>query len=73
MAATQARGLRFLPTDAPRLPMAACTMPAACACTYRHHADRRARRRRASDLGIGGRYGGTERRARRGRRTQDGA
>jgi hypothetical protein len=36
-----ATGKRFLLGEAPRLPLAACTMPANCLCKFRKHADRR--------------------------------
>ena len=36
-----ATGKRFLLREAPRLPLAACTMPANCLCKFRKHADRR--------------------------------
>ncbi|MCB1907115.1 MAG: hypothetical protein KDH15_07080 [Rhodocyclaceae bacterium] len=39
------RGRRYLPSDAPPLPLPGC--PASdCGCTYRHHSDRRSRVRR---------------------------
>lgn len=36
------RGKRFLPSEAPRLPLPDCTKPLRCQCVYRHFADRRA-------------------------------
>jgi hypothetical protein len=33
-------GVRFLPDEAPALPLAGCTLKQ-CKCTYMHHADRR--------------------------------
>ena len=49
-AARQARELRFLSKEGPpTLPLAACDIPGACRCRYRHHDDRRAFQRRASD------------------------
>jgi hypothetical protein len=49
-AAREAREVRFLSKDAPpTLPLAACDIPAACRCRYRHHEDRRSFNRRASD------------------------
>lgn len=43
------KGRRFLSNEAPRLPLPGCSQPWACRCVYRHHADRRATPRRASD------------------------
>jgi hypothetical protein len=40
-AARKADGVRFLATEAPRLPLADCDAPA-CTCHYRHYDDRRA-------------------------------
>lgn len=49
-AARQAREIRFLSSEGPpSLPLAACDVPAACRCRYRHHEDRRSFQRRASD------------------------
>ena len=48
-AAEVLQGVRLLSAEAPRLPLSACTMPAACRCTYRHHDDRRSGPRRARD------------------------
>jgi hypothetical protein len=49
-AARQAREVRFLSSEGPpALPLAACDIPSACRCRYRHHEDRRAFQRRASD------------------------
>jgi hypothetical protein len=49
-AAAQAlKGRRFLSGAAPRVPLADCATPAACPCTYRKHADRRAGPRREAD------------------------
>ncbi|HJS21073.1 MAG TPA: hypothetical protein VJ764_00325 [Steroidobacteraceae bacterium] len=70
-AANSLKGHRFLSKEAPRLPLASCPSPEYCRCTYRHYADRRTGKRRASDRGelrttpIG------ERRGNRGRRTTD--
>jgi hypothetical protein len=46
------RGVRFLSSDAPRLPLPDCTRAQTCGCAYRHHADRRGTPRRA-DEGLG--------------------
>ena len=50
-ASLELRAKRYLPHDAPRLPMPACTCPLKCKCVYRHYADRRANPRRASERG----------------------
>ena len=44
-----AAGRRYLPGEAPPLPLAECDCAARCECRYRHHEDRRARARRADD------------------------
>ena len=51
-AAMRATDRRHLPRDAPRLPLAACTMPTKCLCKFRKNADRRNGDRR--------RFGATE-------------
>ncbi|MGH8230509.1 MAG: hypothetical protein ACRESY_01665 [Steroidobacteraceae bacterium] len=61
---------RYLLGEAPRLPLAGCATPEQCTCKYRKHADRRNDDRRL----LGGThcaawYAGSERRARRSRRT----
>ena len=43
-------GRRFLAPEAPRLPLQACSAPEACACKYKHHADRRGPPRRKEDI-----------------------
>jgi hypothetical protein len=69
-------GKRFLSIDAPPLPIAGCTQPAACRAVYKHHDDRRAEGRRDSEMPFGGMAkgppGGMERRTGRGRRSTDG-
>jgi len=40
-AAMQARGMRYLLRNAPRLPLMGCTMPTTCSCQFRKNADRR--------------------------------
>jgi hypothetical protein len=45
------RSGRFLSSEAPRLPLPACTMPSSCTCAYKHFEDRRGRARRADELG----------------------
>ena len=44
-------GDRFLPSEAPLLPVDGCDA-AICKCTYRHHDDRRDAPRRDSDVGL---------------------
>jgi hypothetical protein len=64
--------VRVLSADAPRLPLASCDHPGACKCTYKHHDDRRAGRRRADQSGQpGGPWAMTERRRSVGRRATD--
>ena len=45
-AAMRANGRTYLLHEAPRLPLAACTMPKNCSCKFRKIADRRDRDRR---------------------------
>jgi hypothetical protein len=74
VAAAACRGLRFLSAEAPRLPLSECDRPESCPCTYRHYADRRAKKRRAAETG---KVLGTptkpvaEKRVARGRRSTD--
>jgi hypothetical protein len=71
-AAQALRNHRFLSKDAPRLPLAGCSAPESCQCIYRHHADRRAKPRRATDRGELPRPSDdAERRGQRGRRADD--
>jgi hypothetical protein len=67
------RTKRFLSLQAPHLPLPDCNHPEACACTYRHHDDRRAGPRRASETGRPRRLNALsmERRASPGRRVSD--
>lgn len=69
------RGLadkRFLPTDAPRIPLYDCSSPLTCGCVYRHFPDRRGNARRVMDRGAYRIHRGEERRqATRGRRAED--
>ncbi|MET0986414.1 MAG: hypothetical protein ABW034_13500 [Steroidobacteraceae bacterium] len=64
---------RFLAKDAPSLPLPSCTMPHKCTCRFLKFTDRReSMQRRLMDVGIGNQmFGGRERRAVRGRRTND--
>lgn len=68
-------GVRFLPDEAPVLPLAGCTLKH-CKCTYMHHADRRSgthdRRRlvgRQKDYVLF--FGDEDQREGRGRRASD--
>ena len=72
-AARAARNNRYLSADAPRLPLAECSNPEACSCSYKHHADRRAQARRADDDGAlsRGTRVTTERRVQPDRRKSD--
>ena len=71
-AAKQLKNVRVLSADAPRLPLATCDCPATCACTYRHHDDRRAGPRRARELGeLPNPWAMTDRRRSIGRRETD--
>jgi hypothetical protein len=50
-AAREQQGQRFLSREAPPLPLKGCTQPD-CTCRYAHHEDRRAKPRRARDMGV---------------------
>jgi hypothetical protein len=66
-------GTRFLSREAPRLPLANCSGPDGCSCSYRHHMDRRAAPRR-KDEAMGMRRVApvpNDRRGDRGRREDD--
>jgi hypothetical protein len=43
---------RFLPSEAPRLPLPECPRPHACTCAYRHFTDRRSLTRRGFAPGF---------------------
>src|SRR5215472_4629746 len=63
---------RWLGKEAPRLPLAACTTPSRCKCTYRHFEDRRAGPRRAGERsGLSRPLTGSEKRRLVGRRATD--
>jgi hypothetical protein len=66
-------GTRFLPKEAPRLPLKGCLMGSDCRCSYQHHEDRRVLLRRAPDLWnpANTRCVQEERRRERGRRGAD--
>jgi hypothetical protein len=69
-AAKDAADKRYLLREAPHLPLADCSMPEACSCKYRKHADRRDGDRRLFGEAETSRwFAGSERRARRGRRS----
>jgi hypothetical protein len=72
-AATRAEGRRFMPEDAPTLPLPDCDRRR-CSCRYQQHEDRRDDVRRLEDAGIGiDLWIGAERRVpkKRGRRKGD--
>lgn len=48
-AACEAKGHRYLATEAPLLPLKGCDQMDRCHCRYRHHEDRRRGPRRRSD------------------------
>ena len=66
-------GKRFLAQEAPRLPLAGCSLAHRCQCVYRHFVDRRGGPRRAADRGMFGLRVGLERRGERGRPAGDAA
>ena len=71
-AARALRGTRFLSSQAPPLPLKDCNQRSACTCTYKHHKDRRAGPRRASERsGLTRATPPAERRVKRGRRQSD--
>ena len=65
------KGKRFLAAEAPPLPLPDCASPWRCKCTYRHHADRRAGPRRATELGMFRHFAGSDKRRSPGRRADD--
>ena len=65
------KGKRFLASEAPPLPLPDCASRWRCKCTYRHHADRRAGPRRATELGMFRHFTGSENRRSPGRRADD--
>jgi hypothetical protein len=70
VAARTLRGKRFLSAEAPTLPLASCG--GACRCSYKHHDDRRQKRRRSADRPEPPRHWTeAERRQSRGRRVTD--
>jgi hypothetical protein len=72
-AAQACRGKRFLSKQAPRLPLAECTVRDSCPCAFKHHNDRRGNPRRKSEVTGLKRTSSstTERRIARGRRETD--
>jgi len=71
-AAKALAGVRFLSTEAPRLPLPECDA-GECQCRFAHHPDRRSNRDRRSPFAPGGFGGGTgsfaqERREKKDRR-----
>jgi len=69
--AVQGKNKRFLAADAPRVPLPDCASPWRCKCIYRHHADRRAGPRRATERGMSGRVVRSDMRCSSGRRAED--
>jgi hypothetical protein len=69
-AARACKDKRYLSTEAPRLPLAACDA-ASCKCKYRHFEDRRAGDRRADDPLPGAKPPAANRREKKGRRAED--
>jgi hypothetical protein len=68
--AKQKRGVRYLLSEVPRLPLPTCPDPLTCPCSYRKFADRRVTQRR--DIASSGRwYMGLDRRKSSGRRASD--
>jgi hypothetical protein len=67
------KGKRFLSAEAPRLPLAGCSVPRACLCVYKKYPDRRTGARREEDkTGLRRPVAGeSERRNKRGRRGSD--
>ena len=66
------KGLRYLSTKAPPLPLADCTQPASCTCTYKKYNDRRADLRRSHEIsGIRRPSPEQDQRTTRGRRKRD--
>jgi len=49
-AAVSGKSRRWLSREAPILPLAGCSRPDSCRCTYHHHDDRRAGGRRADEV-----------------------
>jgi hypothetical protein len=71
-AAKKTPGKRYLLREAPRLPLADCTMPINCSCKFRKHADLRYSDRRALGAIEASRWlAASERRRRGGRRPAD--
>jgi|SRR5580698_3238036 hypothetical protein len=71
-AATRVTGRPYLLGEAPRLPLAACTMPANCTCKFRKNADRRDGDRRLFGAAETNRwFAGTNNRTRRRRRAAE--
>jgi hypothetical protein len=69
-AATRAAGTPHLLHEAPRLPLAACTMPKTCSCKFRKNADRREGDRRLFGAAETNRwFPGPDKRTHRSRRS----
>ncbi len=71
-AVAELHGKRFLPEEAPILPLDRCPQPLSCQCVYKHFGDRRTGLRRDSDEGLPIREFPNELRLGVGRRVTDG-
>jgi hypothetical protein len=72
-AAHEVVGKPYLFREAPRLPLASCTMPSGCSCKFKKVSDRRDGDRRLLGVTETGRwFAGTEKRQRAGRRSGKG-
>lgn len=63
-------GRRFLASDAPALPLSACSLPNQCKCCFQKYDDRRDDNRRLPGV-VTKWYAGSEKRRSRGRRGVD--
>ena len=71
-AAVAIKGRRLLAREAPRLPLADCTMDATCACKYEKYDDRRTSPRRVAEISVESpQFQGQDRRQSKGRRAND--
>jgi hypothetical protein len=73
VAAHELRRKRFLSKEAPSLPLEGCSSPSNCPCTYKHHEDRRGKKRRKGEASFTStqKIPKKERRESRGRRSDD--
>jgi hypothetical protein len=71
-AVMQVRERSYLLRQAPRLPLAGCSMPTTCSCKFLKHEDRRDSDRRLFETNETNRwFAGVENRKQRGRRSAD--